>query len=226
MRRKRFYINVFLDFEATCCNPRIARITQLGAAASVEGVELSKFNKYVNPVVQVSPKATEITGLTQELLQGEMKVEQVLALFFLWLDKMARTYPYFHGFRLVAHSGNSFDFPLLFMELRRSGLDPSAVLSRHNVVKTLDTYLWAKHGIPKTSLPVNAQGKPSLSLRNLYLHAVHPLYHVHGQPHDAMYDAYMLMAVCHAYRIDSRANSPRFLAPDVLIEKWKHCNKF
>ena len=57
---------VVIDLEMTGLNPKIDKILELAAVRIRGGVETETFSKLVNPQVPISPRITELTGITAE----------------------------------------------------------------------------------------------------------------------------------------------------------------
>lgn len=216
-------LKIFFDLEATGPEARVARITQLGAVATLDGTEIGNYCSYVNPIIEVSPKARELTGLSLEFLKNKPAIDQVLRSFLGWIrairHKQKGPLP---TCLLVAHSGNLFDFPLLFAEMHRCRMDPSAILSKFGILATLDSFYWAKYGMHRSSLPLSKNGTPSLSLKSLYMHNVPQVHRIGGgREHNALYDSYMLMQTCRACGIESETCSARHIPIAKQISKWR-----
>ncbi|WP_281285192.1 3'-5' exonuclease, partial [Brevibacillus centrosporus] len=64
-------ITVF-DFETTGLNPRNERVIEMAAIRVIKGQIVSGFHTLVKPGRQLSPKITEITGITDEMLTDAM----------------------------------------------------------------------------------------------------------------------------------------------------------
>ena len=101
---------VVLDFESTGLNTARARIIEIGAVKLEKGTIVDRFEQLVDPCEALSPKITEITGITDANLQGQPKAEEVL-------PKLMD----FIGDAPIAAHNASFDGNLLRAELKRIG---------------------------------------------------------------------------------------------------------
>ncbi len=102
---------VVLDFESTGLNTARARIIEVGAVRLEKGTIVDSFEQLVDPGEALSPKITEITGITDANLQGQPKAAEVL-------PKLLA----FIGDAPIAAHNASFDGSLLQAELKRIGL--------------------------------------------------------------------------------------------------------
>ncbi|XP_077335680.1 three prime repair exonuclease 2-like [Lithobates pipiens] len=133
---------IFLDLEATGLNWTLPKITELCLvavhASSLRSPTtndpgeiqlprvLDKLCLCVNPVKPLTPKASEITGLDNELLRSCEKEKFDLSLIKIILEFINRQA---QPVCLVAHNGFKYDFPLLKTELLQQNYDlPSSIL--------------------------------------------------------------------------------------------------
>lgn len=122
---------VVVDLETTGGNPSDAHITEIGAVKVRGGEVIEEFHTLVDPQVPVPPFIRLLTGITDEMLLGAPRIDQVLPSFL----EFAR------GAVLVAHNA-PFDIGFLRAATRRCGLPwPSpavvdtVVLSRRLVTR-------------------------------------------------------------------------------------------
>ena len=102
---------VAFDLETTGLSSIHDEIIEIGAVVMKEGKELSRFQTFVSPGRKLSPKTTEITGITDEMLEGAPALASVLPEF---LD--------FCGDRpLVAHNAD-FDVGFVTQACQKLGL--------------------------------------------------------------------------------------------------------
>ena len=102
---------VAFDLETTGLSSRNDRIIEIGAVILKQGVEIDRFQTFVDPERVLDQKIVELTGITQEMLQGAPKIQEVLPKF---LD-------FIGGRVLVAHNSD-FDTGFIRAECERQGL--------------------------------------------------------------------------------------------------------
>ncbi len=99
---------VALDLETTGSRPGTSKITEIGAVR-IEGFrEVRRFGTLVNPLRPIPPIITHITGITQEMVAGAPRIEEVIPELLEFLE----------GAIVVAHNA-PFDVGFLNYELRR-----------------------------------------------------------------------------------------------------------
>jgi three prime repair exonuclease-1 len=114
---------VFLDLETTGLphlEHNLTKITELCAVSvQADHIELgvfprvhNKLNLCFNPHKMISPDSTEITGLSNDLLEHQaLFCKNVVEMLTKWLEMNRKP------ICLVAHNGNRFDFPILRREI-------------------------------------------------------------------------------------------------------------
>ncbi len=103
---------VAFDLETTGLSSRTDRIIEIGAVILKNGQEIERFQTFVDPERPLDRKIVDLTGITDEMLQGAPKIEEVLPRF---LD--------FIGDRvLVAHNAD-FDTGFIRAECQRLGYE-------------------------------------------------------------------------------------------------------
>ena len=90
---------VVFDLETTGLDPMTCKIIEIGAVKISKGEMTATFQTLINPFEHLTPKITEITGLTDDDLTGKLSIEQVLPDFFKFCE----------GSTIIAHNLN-FDF--------------------------------------------------------------------------------------------------------------------
>ena len=148
---------VVLDFESTGLNTGKARIIEIGAVKLADGVVTDTFEQLVDPGEPLGAKITEITGITDAMLQGQPKAEEALP----------RLLEFIGDLPIAAHNAG-FDSGLLRAELKRLGL------SLHTPV--MDTLSYARKLYP---------GLKSFRLAALCKHLGVSLKNAHRAVHDA-----------------------------------------
>ncbi|WP_287372526.1 3'-5' exonuclease [Prosthecochloris sp.] len=100
---------VVLDFETTGLSPQYGdRAIEIGAVWLEEGRIVERFQKLMNPGFRISRFIEGYTGITNEMLSGQPRCEEVMAEFSEFID----------GRNIVAHNA-SFDKRFLDSELKR-----------------------------------------------------------------------------------------------------------
>jgi len=102
---------VVLDFESTGLNTGTARIIEVGAVKLENGTVTDSFEQLVNPGEPLKDKITEITGITDRMLEGQPTAAEVLP----------RLMDFIGDLPIAAHNA-AFDASLLRAELKRLGL--------------------------------------------------------------------------------------------------------
>lgn len=102
---------VILDFETTGLSGSSDRIIEVGAVAYDSGRLSGEFAQLLNPGLSLSHTTTSITGITDEMLEGKPRPEEIMT-----------SLKNFIGDRIViAHNAN-FDQKFLISEMARVGL--------------------------------------------------------------------------------------------------------
>ena len=102
---------VAFDLETTGLSSQNDRIIEIGAVLMRGGKELDRFQTFVAPHRQLEKKIIELTGITDEMLQGAPSIEEVLPKF---LD--------FVGDRVLVAHNSDFDTGFIRAECGRQGL--------------------------------------------------------------------------------------------------------
>ena len=69
---------VAFDLETTGLMPRTDTIIEIGAVIMKEGRELDRFQTFVDPGRRLSREVSELTGITDDMLRGAPKIQEVL----------------------------------------------------------------------------------------------------------------------------------------------------
>lgn len=128
---------IFFDLETTGISPRTDRIIEIGA---YDPLQNKYFQSFVHPGQPIPKESTAINGITDEMVQDAPSIQHVAKDFLDFCSGKVL---------LIAHNGNSFDFPFFHYELKRAGL------SYPDHWHCLDTLLWARKyrkDLPKHSL--------------------------------------------------------------------------
>ena len=101
---------VAFDLETTGLSSRTDRIIEIGAVIMKNGQEVDRFQTFVDPERTLERKIVDLTGITDEMLQGAPKIEEVLPKF---LD--------FVGNRVLVAHNSDFDTGFIRAECNRLG---------------------------------------------------------------------------------------------------------
>jgi DNA polymerase III subunit epsilon len=102
---------VVLDFETTGLTPAFDRTIEVAATRLVDHRPVETFHQLMHPGMRLPAFITSLTGITDAMLQGQPRPEQV----------MPRLQQFLHGLPIVAHNA-AFDRGFLHAELARAGL--------------------------------------------------------------------------------------------------------
>ena len=102
---------VAFDLETTGLSSANDRIIEIGAVVMKNGEELDRFQTFVDPQRPLEKKIVELTGITDEMLKGAPKIEEVLPGFLKFVN----------GRVLVAHNSD-FDTGFIRAACARQGL--------------------------------------------------------------------------------------------------------
>ncbi len=102
---------VAFDLETTGLSSRNDRIIEIGAVILKNGEEIDRFQTFVDPERPLEKKIVELTGITDEMLRGAPKIQQVLPEFLKFIGDRV----------LVAHNSD-FDTGFIRAECARQGL--------------------------------------------------------------------------------------------------------
>ena len=102
---------VAFDLETTGLSSRDDRIIEIGAVILKDGQEIDRFQTFVDPERQLERKIVELTGITDEMLQGAPRIQEILPKFLEFVGDRV----------LVAHNSD-FDTGFIRAECQRQGL--------------------------------------------------------------------------------------------------------
>ena len=104
---------VVLDFETTGLDPQVDEIIEIGAVKIQDGQIVDEYHTLIKPSREISRRSSEITGITQEMLENKRSIEEVLPEFLGFLENSI----------IVAHNAN-FDYRFLRLWIKKvMGLD-------------------------------------------------------------------------------------------------------
>jgi DNA polymerase-3 subunit alpha (Gram-positive type) len=69
---------VAFDLETTGLYPRFDKIIEIGAVIMKKGVEIRRYQTFVDPECRLTREISELTGITDDMLRGAPKIEAVL----------------------------------------------------------------------------------------------------------------------------------------------------
>ena len=102
---------VAFDLETTGLSSREDRIIEIGAVIMKDGKEIDRFQTFVDPERKLERKIVDLTGITDDMLVGAPKIEEVLPKFLEFVGSRV----------LVAHNSD-FDTGFIRAECARLGL--------------------------------------------------------------------------------------------------------
>lgn len=132
-----------IDFETTGLDPKTERVLEMGVVCFDEGVLTAAYNWLIDPTIPVPEASTAVHGITNAMLEGKPRFEQV------WPEVR----PLLAGRLPVAYNAN-FDKKFLLAELERIGeptrgdeLPPAMQAD----VSWIDPLVWARELFPRRS---------------------------------------------------------------------------
>lgn len=99
---------VVFDFETTGLIPWENEIIEIGAVKVKNNVVIDRFHSLVKPIYPVPPNIVQITGITNEMVESERSIEQVLPEFLSFIENSV----------LVAHNAD-FDYRFLRVWIKK-----------------------------------------------------------------------------------------------------------
>lgn len=102
---------VFFDLETTGVNTQRDRIVQI-SAIKIFNEERVERNMTLDPEMPIPTEASEVHGITDEMVQGKLKFKQVCKGLYNFLD----------GCDIAGYNSDNFDVPLLSAEFLRTGI--------------------------------------------------------------------------------------------------------
>lgn len=69
---------VCLDLETTGLEPKYHKILEIGAVKVQDFQVVDSFQMLIHPAVDISERITQITGITEEMVQGQPYIEEIL----------------------------------------------------------------------------------------------------------------------------------------------------
>ena len=121
---------VAFDLETTGLSSKKDKIIEIGAVILKNGREVDRFQTFVDPERHLEPKIAELTGITEDMLKGAPKIEEVLPKF---LE--------FCGDRVLVAHNSDFDTGFIRAECLRQGYEFTAT--------ALDTLILSQNLMPQ-----------------------------------------------------------------------------
>lgn len=69
---------VIFDFETTGLDTNTCKVIEIGAIKMVDGVCVEEFSSFANPGTPITPEITELTTITQEMVDGKPSFSEIL----------------------------------------------------------------------------------------------------------------------------------------------------
>lgn len=129
---------IFLDFETTGLDVSKDRIVSIGTVIK-NGKKTEKKHRIINPGIPIPEEAVSVHGITNEQAEKEGVPFKKIAKSFADILKG-------DDVTIVGYNILSYDLPLLYYELERSGVDANFLSG----VKVVDLYLVFKNIMPRT----------------------------------------------------------------------------
>ena len=140
---------VAFDLETTGLSPRNDTIIEIGAVVMKNGVELDRFQTFVDPHKSLTKEITELTGITDDMVKGAPDITEVLPRFIEFVGNRV----------LVAHNAD-FDTAFIREACRKQGL-PYTFTSADTLV--LSQNLMTKLNKHKLNIVANALSLPEFN---------------------------------------------------------------
>ena len=119
---------VFFDLETTGVDTENSRIVQIsGVKISTDGTKFN-FNSYVNPLIPIPKEATDVHGITDDMVKDAIVFEKLAK----------RIYEIFQGCDIGGFNSDGFDVPLLCAEMKR--VDVEFLDWEYNLVDVMKLY--------------------------------------------------------------------------------------
>lgn len=103
---------VVFDLETTGLDSFSDRIIEIGALKYRNNELVDEFSVLINPEVMISPKITEITGITNEMVGSAKTIKEIMPEFIRFIENLP----------LIAHN-SQFDLSFIEENVKRLGLD-------------------------------------------------------------------------------------------------------
>lgn len=167
---------IFADIETTGFSREWDSIIEIAAIAVDEDLnEINRFHEYIYPGKSIPAKITEITGITNEMVEGKRNEKDVMMDFLVWvLDQEAD--------RIVGHNYDAFDGQFFNTKAIKYGLTPLSL-------ETIDTLKIAR----EKKIPTNM--KTARGAHSYRQEALADYYGIEYQAHSAIEDVRALIKI-------------------------------
>eukprot|EP00731_Ephydatia_muelleri_P000697 Em0001g697a len=180
----RSYLLIFYDMATTGFSTSTDHVIEIGAAVSSTHCKMAspKFSQLVNTDHPITKEASEVTGISNEMLKQKEPFKVVFTHFLMWIDttvaEVFKTTGVAHIPVLVAHNGFCFDFRILFAEMQRHKMSCDIIRQIH-FADTLHLLRQAKKSNNYPNLP------KSLAMENL-VKEIDPTYCYEKRAHSSV----------------------------------------
>lgn len=118
---------VVFDIETTGLRPKYDKIIEIGAVKIKDGKQTDMFSELINPGIRIPEVINEVTGITDDMLEGKRSINEVLPDFVKFCDTeiiMGHNLMFDYSFITV----NAVNMKLKF---EKSGLDTLKIAKKH-----------------------------------------------------------------------------------------------
>jgi DNA polymerase-3 subunit epsilon len=157
---------IAFDLETTGIMAGVDRIVEIGAVRFIDGAVEGVFSTLVDPLIPIPPGATKVNGITDDMVKGKLRVEELLESFAEFCADDV----------LIAHNAE-FDYQFLVSDIKKhESKAPKGLV--------LDSYPMAKKVFP---------GLANYRLSTLVQHLSIPSTGFHRAEEDATYCGHVLL---------------------------------
>lgn len=103
---------IFFDLETTGKEVASARICSISIIKEYPNGTIEKKSRLVNPTIEIPAEATDVHGITNEMVQNELTFK----------NTSRKLIEFMSGCDFVTYNGNNFDIPILAEEFLRCGI--------------------------------------------------------------------------------------------------------
>jgi DNA polymerase-3 subunit epsilon len=157
---------IAFDLETTGILAGVDRVVEIGAVRFVDGAVDGVFSTLVDPLMPIPPGATKVNGITDDMVKGKPRIEELLLPFAEFCEEDV----------LIAHNAE-FDFQFLVSDIKKHE-------SKAPLGLVLDSYPMAKKVFP---------GLANYRLSTLVQHLNIPSTGFHRAEEDASYCGHLLL---------------------------------
>ena len=121
---------VVFDFETTDRNIYQCEIIEIAAIKYINNIEIDRFVTFVKPYELINEEITELTGITNEMVENAPRISSILPDFLSFIGDNV----------LVGHNINRFDINILYDLVRKH-------LNQKLTNDFIDTLMWSQRGL-------------------------------------------------------------------------------